>query len=81
MCIPIRASMKAIGQQNKEMYETFVKMTPYLQEFAETGHLKSATEISIPGIDKDVATMFGRNSSAYSTAFSNFNTLRSNESK
>ena len=32
----LEASMKAIGEQNKEMYETFVKMTPYLQEFAKT---------------------------------------------
>ena len=32
----LEASMKAIGEQNKEMYETFIKMTPYLQEFAKT---------------------------------------------
>lgn len=32
----LEASMRAIGEQNKEMYETFVKMTPYMREFAKT---------------------------------------------
>lgn len=32
----LEASMKVIGEQNKEMYNTFVKMTPYLHEFAKT---------------------------------------------
>ena len=32
----LEASMKVIGEQNKEMYDTFVKMTPYMQEFAKT---------------------------------------------
>lgn len=32
----LEASMKVIGEQNKVMYDTFVKMTPYLHEFAKT---------------------------------------------
>ena len=32
----LEASMKVIGEQNKAMYDMFVKMTPYLHEFANT---------------------------------------------
>lgn len=32
----LEASMKVIGEQNKQMYDMFVKMTPYLHAFADT---------------------------------------------